>query len=491
MHVLLALLIAALMGCATTHTGADSGYEPPTVAPGELTALDKYVAAPDPNYSYKIVNTIKGEGYTGYIVDMTSQQYLTEKEVDKPIWQHYLRIVKPDNLKHSTALLYIGGGSNNKPAPDNVDKGFAQMAVLSQSVCAELPNVPSEPLVFADDNGNKRTEDEIIAYSWDKYMRTGDEKWPLRLPMTKAAVRAMDTVTAVLASPEGGGAKVDTFMVAGGSKRGWTTWTTAAVDKRVVAITPFVINMLNVVPSFQHHYKVYGFWAPAVGDYNAMKIMDWTGTPEYAALMKIEEPFSYRNRLTMPKYIVNACGDQFFLPDSTQYYFRQLPGENYLRMVPNAEHSLNGTDAREGMMAFYMSVLNGTPRPKFDWKLEKNGSIVVNCESKPSAVKLWQVTNPKARDFRVEVLAPKGAANPVLWTSTDLKEKSKGVYVGNVPKPKEGFTAYMVEMTFPSGMMIPFKFTTDVRVKPDIEPFELKPPAERPKGFITSKQAAN
>lgn len=479
--VLVAGLTLGLAGCATTKGGLGH-YKPPTVAPGEQTALDRYVAAPDPHYSYKVVNTIKGEGYTCFVVDMVSQQYLTEKEVDKPIWQHYLMVYKPDNLKHSTGLLYIGGGSNNRPAPSRADDGFGRMASLSQSVCAELRTVPSEPLVFADDNGRQRSEDAIIAYTWDKYMRTGDEKWPLRLPMTKAAVRAMDTITSLLASPEGGNAKVDTFMVAGGSKRGWTTWTTAAVDKRVVAITPFVINMLNVVPSFEHHYKSYGFWAPAVGDYQAMGIMNWTGTPEYAALMKIEEPFSYRNRLTMPKYIVNATGDQFFLPDSTQFYFRQLKGENYLRNVPNADHSLSGTDAREGMMAFYLSVLNGTPRPKFSWKLEKNGAIKVTCKDKPSAVKLWQATNPETRDFRVEKIGK-------VWTSTDLTEKSKGVYVGDVPKPEKGFTAYMVELTFPASGLLPFKFTTDVRVKPDIEPFPLPTP-ERPKGFITSKQAS-
>ncbi|NUM54420.1 MAG: PhoPQ-activated pathogenicity [Candidatus Hydrogenedentes bacterium] len=477
-YVVPVLVALALAGCATTPA-----YRPPTVAAGEKTALDRYVAAPDPNYSYKVVNTIKGEGYTGYIVDMVSQQYLTEKEVDKPLWQHYLMIIKPDNLKHSTALLYIGGGNNNKPAPEKIDEGFAKMAVMTQSVCAMLPTVPSEPLVFADDNGRKRTEDEIIAYTWDKYMRTGDEKWPLRLPMTKSAVRAMDTITAVCALPETGGAKVDTFMVAGGSKRGWTTWTTAAVDKRVIAITPFVINMLNVVPSFEHHYKVYGFWAPAVGDYQEMGIMNWTGTPEYAALMKIEEPFSYRNRYTIPKFIVNACGDEFFLPDSTQYYFTQLPGENYLRNVPNAKHSLGGTDARESMLAFYSSILNGTPRPKFSWKLQKDGSIKVTCKDKPSSVKLWQATNPNARDFRVDTIGDSA------WTSTDLTEKSNGVYVGDVPKPEKGFTAYMVEMTFPSSGFIPFKFTTDVRVKPDIEPFELPTP-ETPKGFIASKQAS-
>ena len=47
--------------------------------------------------------------------------------------------------------------------------------------------------------------------------------------MTKAAVRAMDTVREFAASK---GTRIDNFLVLGGSKRGWTTWLTAAVDPR-------------------------------------------------------------------------------------------------------------------------------------------------------------------------------------------------------------------------------------------------------------------
>ena len=85
--------------------------------------------------------------------------------------------------------------------------------------------------------------------------------------------------------------------------------------------------------------------------------MDWTGTPQYRALLAIEDPYSYRDRLTMPKYLVNATGDQFFLPDSSQFYFDGLKGEKYLRYVPNSEHSMRGTDAAENVQAFYESFL--------------------------------------------------------------------------------------------------------------------------------------
>ena len=115
-------------------------------------------------------------------------------------------------------------------------------------------------------------------------------------------------------------------MVAGGSKRGWTTWTTAAADKRVVAIVPMVIDMLNSVKSFEHHYQAYGFYSAAVKDYQDMGMMNVSKTPQYPALMRLEEPFSYRDRFTMPKLIMNAAGDQYFLPDSSQYYFDDLPG---------------------------------------------------------------------------------------------------------------------------------------------------------------------
>ena len=220
----------------------------------------------------------------------------------------------------------------------------------------------------------------------------------------------MDTVISFCGSEAGGKTKIDGFVVAGGSKRGWTTWTTAAVDKRVVAIVPLVIDLLNVEPSFRHHFAVYGYYAPAVGDYEEMGIMKWQGTPQYRALMKIVEPYEYRQRFTMPKFIINATGDQFFLPDSWQFYYNDLPGVKYLRYVPNAEHSLRGTDAWMTLVACYNAVLTSAELPQFDWKIEKDGTIRVQTKTKPSEVKLWQATNPGARDFRLTSIGPKWKA---------------------------------------------------------------------------------
>ncbi|MEO8370077.1 MAG: PhoPQ-activated pathogenicity-related family protein [Candidatus Solibacter sp.] len=435
------------------------------------TALDRYVKKPDATYKYEVVNTIPGTGYTTYIVDMTSQTWRTPAEVDRTVWKHWMTIVKPDKVESSTAFLFIGGGSVTAKAPTKPADTYVENALATHSVVAELSGVPNEPVQFADET-QTRNEDGIIAYTWMKFMKTGDDTWPLRLPMTKAAVRAMDTITALLAAPAAGAVKVDKFVVSGGSKRGWTTWTTAAVDKRVVAIVPAVIDLLNMVKSFDHHYKVYGFFAPAIKDYEEAGVMDLQTTTEYRKLLEIEEPYSYRDRLTMPKFLINAAGDQFFLPDSSRYYFDDLKGEKYIRYVPNADHSLRNTDAQQSSLAFYQAFLSNTPRPQFSWTFESDGAIRVVSKDKPSSVKLWQATNPDARDFRLMTIGP-------AYKSEDLQAGAKGVYVGRVPKPGKGFTAYFVEMTYPSGGKYPFKFTTGVRVNPDVEPFPAYVPKPR------------
>jgi len=434
----------------------------------EKTALDEYVAAADPAYSYKLINTIPSENSTTYVLEMTSQSWLTEAEVDRTVWKHWMIITRPHDVQTTTGLLYISGGGNDSQPPTKPDQLTTQLAAASKSVVTELKMVPNQPLIFNGEK-HKRTEDSLIAYTWDKFLRTGDAKWPARLPMTKAAVRALDTITSFCATEAGGKLPVDKFVVCGGSKRGWTTWTTAIVDKRVVAIVPLVIDMLNIEPSFIHHFEAYGFWAPAVGDYTFMKLMDWSGTPEYKALMKIEEPFQYRDRLTIPKYIVNATGDQFFLPDSSQFYWSELPAPKYLRYVPNAEHSLKGTDAPLTLLSFYNAILNNTKLPEYSWKVVGDDAIHVKTAEKPSAVKLWQANNPETRDFRVDKIGR-------VWKSEALTEQADGTYIGKVSKPEKGYTAFMVELTYPNPGSPSLKFTTQVKVVPDVLPFKYNPP---------------
>ena len=429
------------------------------------TALDDYVKKPDASYKYSLVNTIEGKGYTAYVIDMTSQSWRSKKEVDRTLWKHWLTIIKPDKIKSDIGLLWINGGSNNNAAPKSADMIMVHIALGSGTVVADLRMVPNQPLNFPD-GGRPRYEDAIIAYTFDKCLATGDQTWPLLLPMVKSAVRAMDTVQKYLGSDAGGGVEVKKFFVSGASKRGWTTWLTAAVDKRVTVIAPAVIDVLNMKESMEHHLSAYGFYAPAIHDYQEMKVFDRLLTAKGEALRKIVDPYEYRDRYTMPKFLVNSTGDQFFLPDSAQFYFDDLPGRKYLRYIPNTDHGLDFS-AAASLLLFYKSILADSPLPEFTWKVKGNRIRVKPISGELKEVNLWQATNEKTRDFRVDTIGR-------VWKKSPLEPKDNGRYVAKVANPEKGWTAFFVEMVYDSGDAVPHKFTTQVHVVPQRLPFADK-----------------
>jgi PhoPQ-activated pathogenicity-related protein len=52
-------------------------------------------------------------------------------------------------------------------------------------------------------------------------------------------------------------------------------------------------------------------------------------------LIQIVDPINYKKILKMPKYIVSSTGDEFFVPDSSELFYKYLEGEKLLRYVPN------------------------------------------------------------------------------------------------------------------------------------------------------------
>jgi PhoPQ-activated pathogenicity-related protein len=93
----------------------------------------------------------------------------------------------------------------------------------------------------------------------------------------------------------------------------------------------------------------------------------------------------------------------------------------------------------------------------------------VQNSDKPTEVKLWQATNPTARDFRLMTIQD-------AWKSTPLKDEGGGRYLARVPRPAEGWTAYFVELTFAGVGAAPFKFTTGVHVTPETLPHPYTKP---------------
>jgi PhoPQ-activated pathogenicity-related protein len=90
-------------------------------APCAETVLDRYVARPDPAFQWELARTIPGEGVSGYVLDVTSQNWLTPAEVDRTAWKHWVTVYKPARVMSDIALLMIGGGSNLSKPPEKLD----------------------------------------------------------------------------------------------------------------------------------------------------------------------------------------------------------------------------------------------------------------------------------------------------------------------------------------------------------------------------------
>jgi PhoPQ-activated pathogenicity-related protein len=447
------------------------------------TALDDYVAMPDANFSYSQYGSSVFDITTqtrAYVLRMTSQSWRGAGEVSPTVWTHWVTIIVPEvewllGPVKDTAMILINGGSIGEAAPninpsDPTNQAYRLLAAGTRTVIVELRSVPNQPLRFSDETFS-RSEDQIIAYSWDKFLRGGDAYWPVQLPMVKSAVRCMDAVQGFVKSKAG--KTINHFVLTGGSKRGWTAWLTAAVDSRVTAIAPIVSDLLNMRRSFAHQWSCYGFWAEALNPYEQMGIFDWFDMSRTDELLAIVDPYEYRERLTLPKLIVTAAGDDFFVHDSLQFYIDGLPGETYVRTFPNTNHYLDGAyeEVLTNLVPYYDAFLNGKTRPAFSWQLHPDGSMTVTTGVQPLEVKLWQADNPYSRDFRKVTIGNS-------WTSTVLTAQSPGVYAANPGLPPAGWRSYFVEMVYDyqtSSVGIgdyDYHFTTEMRVVPEIRPFE-------------------
>ena len=434
--------------------------------PNAENALARYVGKLDPNYSWYEHSREEGFGWTKYTLRMTSQQWRSPAEVDRVLWEHDLGsigiggdlgIISPWFSTDQVLLLVNGGDNGEQPQEILSEIGFASMALGMNY--AQVDQVPNQPLKFSDENNNERKEDEILAYSLDKALTTGDMEWIVHMAMTKAVVRAMDTVQEKLGN-------VEDFLVTGASKRGWTTYLTSAVDPRVKAMLPISIDIANIPENMKHHWEAYGFYAPAVHDYADYDLfcrMQDPAEPYEADVLKSVDPLTYFPKYTMPKLILVSAGDQFFLPDSSRFYYSQLPAVKNLRYTVNTDHTQLQAIVQLLISALSWSykAMNNQALPEFDWTFEPDGSIRVQTQTAPRAVRLWQAHNPDARDFRLESI---GAA----WTKSPLTDQGGGVYIGYVPEPQTGWTAFLVELDFDDGITL----TTEVAVTPDTLPFE-------------------
>ena len=431
----------------------------------EYTSMSDYIESTKNEFSYDIQEVIYEEKWTGFHIKMISGEWLDSKKVDQVEWWHYVDIVIPKQTTTSTGIMFIDGGEKSDDY-FRLDSQSIENAIKTESVIVNVSNIPFQPLNFLSSKQESFEEDDLIAFAWNKFLKQGakqkDIEWLPRFPMTRAIVRAMDLAQEIVLQND---IQVKDFVVSGASKRGWTAWTTAAVDNRVKAVVPMVIDMLNLVPSFENHYRSYGEFSPAVQEYVNYNIQDWLGSEEFKRLMSYIEPFSFIDKFTMPKYIINAGSDEFFSTDSWRFYYNKLPGKKIIRYVPNKNHSLDGRYLTEDLVSYFYRIINDIEIPTLNWNLIDNKLIAELDYDGEYDVSVWTAKNDNGRDFR---LWEEGE----LWKQTYIGKSANNKYELNVSSNFKGYKTTMIEFIIDPESEFPLIISTGPFVFPQKYPFE-------------------
>lgn len=405
-----------------------------------LADLKSYVEKPDESFGYEVIQKQNMAGSDVRIVQFTSQTW------ENKAWKHWLYLMTPQKIQHvGKAVLLIVGGTNRKGIPK-----LPKEAALIANTCAKLGvpvavlgQVPNQPLY------DNLKEDNLIAHTMTMYFESGNEEQILLLPMVKAAVKAMDCVSALMT--ESHGKPIDQFVVSGASKRGWTTYLTAAIDKRVIAAAPLVIDMLKLPEQMHKQKEVYGEQlSPKVSPYTSRGVLEHLQSEKGKALVKLIDPYAYRKLLTMPKLLLLGTNDPFWTVDAANLYYDDLPGSKYLCYVSNAGHGLN-FGILPTLLNFFKASVSHTALATLNWHRNDDGSTTVKCKDKPIFLKLWVSENP-TMDFR-----------QALWTSKPISLTADSINI-HPEKPTEGYLAYYVEATYPSVHNLPYALSTQITV---------------------------
>jgi PhoPQ-activated pathogenicity-related protein len=409
-----------------------------SVAPAQLK---QYVSRPAPAFHWEHVQTSAVPRGRIYKLRLTSQVW------QGICWQHQLQVYEPKDLQYpDILLLFITGGHASE---DAVDVGFsiAEHAGMRAAVLYQIPNQP----LFGG-----KVEDALIAYTFVQYLHTGDATWPLLFPMVKSVIKAMDVLQAF--APRGWGRRVNRFVVAGVSKRGWTTWLTAATgDPRVVAIAPMAIDTLNMMAQMKHQLADYGAFSQEIDDYVDAGLLkpSVVESPAGRRLWRMVDPYTYRQHLTLPKLIVRGTNDPYWTEDALNLYWNGLRGGKWILYVPNAGHDMEQDRERvyDAAGAFARHVASQTPMPQLTWKYARhrgNVRLIIRADQPPQAARLW-VAHSASLDFR-----------PSHWRSSPMQQEGSE-FVGESRKPAKDNVALFGEVDYRFDGR-PYTLSTQVRI---------------------------
>jgi PhoPQ-activated pathogenicity-related protein len=409
--------------------------------------LFEYVKKPDEAYAWKVKDKKEIPGGTVYDLHLVSQVW------HGITWEHQLQVFLPTGVKPTATMFLWNQGGKSSPASVLFGMGLAKKM---NAPVALLFGIPNQPLF----DGKK--EDALIAETFVRYLKTKDESWPLLFPMTKSLVRAMDALQAF--AKQEWNVEVTHFVVSGGSKRGWTAWLTAAVDPRVKALAPCVIDTLNMALQLPHQLESWGNYSEMIKDYTARKLVPLPKTPEARRLWSMVDPWVHRARIKQPTLIVNGTNDPYWTQDALNLYWDDLKQPKWVLYVPNAGHNLvqkHGKGAlppdlnRAGntLAAFARHEIHDIPMPKLQWHHEGQGAhmqLKVQADPAPKVARLWSA-RAETRDFRLS-----------KWSERPLEIVGKSI-TADMAAPDEGFVAFFAELQYEEAGF-PYYLSTQLRI---------------------------
>ncbi|NIA15267.1 MAG: protein kinase [Nitrospiraceae bacterium] len=497
------------------------------------TPILDYVNEPDTNFAYHLYGTIPGIGYSTHVLDLTSQSW-HPGQTDPPLWRHWLTIIAPDKVTSNTAMLVLSDGFSTAEKPlTDVPAIFLAMALTTKSVVAIMEGHPRDPLTFRDGTyltpGAER--EEFAVETFVRFLDTGDPTWPVVCPLVKSVVRAMDAVQAYADEGLGIARPVEHFLLTGDAD-GWGTWLTAAVDDRVTALAPIQFDLLNIPAQIEHQIGFRGDFSPFLSLFSERGVMPALDTEEGERLLKIIDPYEYRSQLTMPKLLLlPGRTNPYTTIDAAGLYLPDLKGSTYLFCAPNLALTRSnpflaqrGTlldvpgapggadyarqDFRDTLQVFYHKILVDKPMPRFTWEFSPDGAFRIVAEDQPVEVRLW-LAKSDSRDFSFvaegdeQTVADETAeltdfdgfevdAENQAWHVETLNYTSEGVYEGKVLLDETKYTAFYIELIYPSILGVNYSLTTSAHVLTAPETHtQITEPIEPPRVPMTGPYRSN
>lgn len=292
-------------------------------------------------------------------------------------WRHDLVLCGPLEPSSGPVVLHVTGWE-----PNEADLSWADSLAETMSCpVANLFQIPNQPLWDL-------TEDALIAHTFDQYIESGEEDWPLLFPMVKSVVAAMDALEDLFGW--------DRFVLFGASKRGWTAWLSATLDDpRVVGIAPMVFDHLNMPVQLIKQKKDWGELSPMIVDYTRRDLDAKADTDRGQRLVSLIDPYVSIHKVKCPVLAINGANDPYWTVDATSQYWDKVADPKWLVTLPNYGHSFWPSEDWSGVLGAFTLFCSGRPAIETDdrqqWHALSDSRVFSEAE--------WSLTQPTGQGF--------------------------------------------------------------------------------------------